>query len=94
MYRGRLSRTPPEEETQKQEEGGLFAFVPGSKIQADEADTARSIRGLSSETEEYARNSGTPAEYKRALDRVLAMSVSERELEMFLREGKIGEYAP
>jgi len=76
------------------ESGDLFAFMPGSNIQADEADTARSIRGLSRETEQYANNRGTPAAYRSALDHVLAMGVEERELEEFLMKGKIGEYAP
>ncbi|MBW1912032.1 MAG: SH3 domain-containing protein [Deltaproteobacteria bacterium] len=93
MYRGRLSGSPPAKEVQD-ESGDLFAFMPGSSIQADEADTARSIRGLSRETEQYANNRGTPAAYRSALDRVLAMGVEERELERFLMKGKIGEYAP
>lgn len=92
IYRGRLSASPPVKETQN-ESGDLFAFMPGSKIRADEADTARSIRGLSDETEQYAKNRRTPAAYKRALDRVLAWSVEEREVEDFLRRGKVGEYA-
>ncbi len=93
MYRGRLSETPPQKEAED-ETGNLFAALGGSKIQADEADTARSIRGRSSETEQYARLRGTPAAYERALDRVLAISVTENELDVFLRQGKIGEYAP
>ena len=92
MYRGWLSDSPPAKETQEESED-LFALLPGSRIEANEADTARSIRGLSSETEVYAKNRGTPAAYKRALDRVLAMDIGERELEEFLREGGIGEYA-
>ena len=92
IYRGRLSDSPPAEEI-KEESDNLFAFMPGSSIEADEADTARSIRGLSRETEQYAQSRGTPTEYKRALDRVLAMGVSEQALEEFLRNGKIGEYA-
>ncbi|MFC1867646.1 SH3 domain-containing protein [Thermodesulfobacteriota bacterium] len=92
IYRGRLSDAPPAKETQKESED-LFAFMPGSKISADESDTARSIRGLSSETEQYAKNRRTPAAYKRALDRILAMSVEEREVEDFLRNGRVGEYA-
>ena len=92
IYRGRLSDSPPAEEVQKESED-LFAFMPGSSIQADEADTARSIRGLSPETEQYANSKGTPAEYKVVLDRILALGVNERELEVFLSRGKIGEYA-
>lgn len=93
MYRGKLSQSPPAKEVQEESEN-LLTSMTDSKIKADEADTSRSIRGLSSETEEYAKNRGTPAAYQKALDRVLALSVSEKELEEFLRQGKIGEYAP
>ena len=93
IYGGRLSRTPPEKKSQD-EAGNLFAGMSGSKIGADEADTSRSIRGLSSETEQYAKNRGTPDTYKKALDGVLSMGVTEQELEAFLMKGKIGEYAP
>jgi hypothetical protein len=93
MYRGRLSDTPPQEEVQAGEGTQLFAALTGSQIQADEADTARSIRGLSKESDEYAKNKGTPAKYKEALDRILAINVTEDELFAFLKAGKIGEYA-
>lgn len=92
MYRGRLSDAPPEIEAGDQEED-LFAGLGGSGIQADEAGTARSIRGLSKETETYADNQNTPEKYRKALDRVLAMRITEKQLEAFLRTGHIGEYA-
>jgi hypothetical protein len=92
IYRGRLSDSPPEKEAAGTE--NLFGSLTGSRISADEADTGRSIRGLSTETEEYAKKTGTPVSYQKALDRVLAMRVSEEELVVFLRKGKIGEYAP
>jgi len=92
IYRGSLSDSQPAEEVQKESED-LFAFLPGSNIEADEADSARSIRGLSSETEQYAHNRQTPAEYQDALDRVLAMNIGEGELEKFLEDGRIGEYS-
>ena len=92
IYRGRLSDSPPEKEAEGTE--NLFGSLTGSGISADEADTGRSIRGLSTETEEYAKKTGTPVSYQKALDRVLAMRISEKELVVFLRKGKIGEYAP
>ncbi len=93
MYRGRLSEAPPQKEAEG-ETDDLFASLGGSKIEAQEADTGRSIRGLSSETEQYAKLRGTPITYERALDRVLAMGVTEKELDTFLKQGQIGEYAP
>ncbi len=92
IYRGKLSDSPPEKETEGTED--LFGSLTGSGISADEADTGRSIRGLSTETEEYAKKTGTPVSYQKALDRVLAMRISEKELVVFLKKGKIGEYAP
>jgi len=92
IYRGRLSDSPPEKEAGETE--NLFGSLAGSGISADESDTGRSIRGLSTETEEYAKKTGTPVSYQKALDRVLAMRVSEKELVVFLKKGKIGEYAP
>ena len=93
MYRGRLSDTAPE----KAPEGGsgdLFGALAGNNIKADEASTGRSIRGLSEETEQYAKLKKTSPAAKKALDQVLAMKISEKELQNFLKQGKIGEYAP
>ncbi len=91
IYRGRLNDSPPATEEVPQ---NLFTGIAKSKIHAEGVDTARSIRGLTRETEQYARNRGTPAVYQEVLERVLALSVTEQELDAFLREGKIGEYAP
>lgn len=91
IYRGKVSDTPPQKETE--DTGDLFAGMQGSRIGADEAQTSRSIRGLSKETEAYAKERGTPEAYKKALDQVLAVTVTPKELEIFLRNGKIGEYA-
>jgi hypothetical protein len=93
IYRGKLTKSPPEPEVQSESED-FFAAFSGSDIQADEADTARSIRGLSEETEAYANRRRTPKVYRKALDGVLAMSITAAELDAFLSQGKIGEYAP
>jgi len=92
MYRGKLSDTPPAKETE--ESDNLFSSMQSSSISADEAQTSRSIRGLSKETEQYAQKRGTPEVYKRALDQVLAIRITDKEVDVFLKEGKIGEYAP
>lgn len=91
IYRGKVSDIPPQKETQ--DTGNLFAGMQASSISADEAHTSRSIRGLSKETEQYAKQRGTPEAYQKALDEVLAMRVTSKELEGFLRDGRIGEYA-
>ena len=92
IYRGRVSREPVARE-KGDDAGNLLSALGGSQIKANEADTARSIRGLSKETETYAKNMGTPEKYQTALDGVLAMKVTDAELQNFLRNGKIGEYA-
>ncbi|MBW1779436.1 MAG: SH3 domain-containing protein [Deltaproteobacteria bacterium] len=92
IYRGKVSNTPPEKGAE--DTGNLFAGMQGSGISADEAQTSRSIRGLSKETQQYAKKRGTPEAYQKALDQVLAMKLTTKELEVFLKDGKIGEYAP
>ena len=92
MYRGKLSDAPPAKETESSD--NLFSSMQVGSISADEAQTSRSIRGLSKETEQYAKKRGTPEVYKKALDQVLAIRITEKEVDVFLKDGKIGEYAP
>ncbi len=89
IYRGKVSSTQPEG---KKDGGSLFGALPGSSIQVSSADTSRSIRGLSPAAKEYAAGAKTPEVYQRALDRVLAFKVTDKEIEDFLMAGKIGEY--
>jgi hypothetical protein len=91
VYRGKVSTTPPQ--GQQASDGSLFSALPGSGVQSQRADTSRSIRGLSPEAEEYAKRTNKPGKYQRALDAVLAMTVTPVDLEQFLKEGRIGEYA-
>ncbi len=88
IYSGKVSTTAPE-----QADSGLFGSLPGSSIEARTADTSRSVRGLSPETSEYAKNAGTPKAARDALDRVLALGLSDAEIDRFLEQGPIGEYA-
>ena len=89
IYRGKVSSTKPASSG-----GGLFGPLGKSSLQVSGADTSRSIRGLSPEAEAYAQGAKTPAEYKQAVDRTLALTVSPEDVDKFLRDGKIGEYAP
>lgn len=92
VYRGKVTETRPAGAPAGGP--GLLGGVTGqSTIQAASADTSRSIRGLSPETTQYADGAGTPKEHREDLDRVLALVVAEDELERFLQEGRIGEYA-
>jgi hypothetical protein len=90
IYRGKVGTTPPAGAG-----GGLFGSLSGgSSIQVSKADTSRSIRGLSPEAQEYARIAGTPETYRAALDGVLTLKTDTAEIERFLKDGRIGEYAP
>ena len=92
VYAGRVSDAPPAAEATG--DGGLFGgTTQQSQIDTAKADSARSIRGLSPEVDQYAKQRGTPEVFKKELDKVLARKVSAKELKAFLREGKLGEYA-
>ena len=92
IYRGKVSEEAPAAGSNP--DGGLFGALTASSIEAGASDTSRSIRGLSEETETYANAAGSPREAREALDRVLETRVANKDLEQFLREGRIGEYAP
>lgn len=92
VFAGRLSSTPPV--TEVAASAGLFAAsAQQSQIEIAKADSARSVRGLSPETENYARERGTPQEYRQALDQILARQVRKEEVTAFMRAGKLGEFA-
>ena len=96
IYRGKISDTPPETaQTQPKGDslGGLLGGLTGSSIRADASDTSRSIRGLSPEAKAYAKATETPEKYQNALDKTLSLQIIDKEIEQFLQEGRIGEYA-
>jgi uncharacterized protein YgiM (DUF1202 family) len=96
IYRGRVSQKPPAASSKsgkKDSLGGLLAGVTGGSIRADEADTDRSIRGLSPEAREYARRTGKSERYQKAVDQLLSTQIKDAEIEQFLQKGGIGEYA-
>ncbi len=96
VYRGKVSEEKPEIEETEEDEGGLGGLLgglSGSDINADAADSSRSIRGLSPEAKEYAQTTGTPKQSQDALDSVITRTVKGQEIDQFLKEGKIGEYA-
>ncbi len=98
VYRGKVSETQPEVSGSEEKDegggiGGLLGGLGGSSVETDAADSARSIRGLSPEARAYAEKTGTPKQSREALDNVLSLSISENEIESFLKNGHIGEYA-
>jgi len=93
VYAGRLSETPPATEVAGDDDGLFGNSMKGSQINTAKADSARSIRGLSPETDRYAKRRGMPEIYKKTLSALLLRKVSSKELTAFLKDGKIGEYA-
>jgi len=95
IYRGKVSATPPE--ASRQGGDNLFSGGGSSAILVSEADSARSMRGLNESEQQAAKAAGRPArplsDYQHALDKVLAEKVGQKELESFLKAGRIGEYA-
>ena len=92
VYAGRVSDTAPVAEVAGTD--GLFGdSMQKSQINTAKADSARSIRGLSPEVAQYAKQRGTPENLKKELDKILTRKVTDREIKAFLKEGKLGEYA-
>ena len=92
VYAGKVAAEPPSAEVTG--EGGLFGeTLQSSQIKTAKSDSARSIRGLSPEVDQYAKQRGTPESFKKELDKILARKMNPKELKAFLRDGKIGEYA-
>ncbi len=90
IYRGKVSEDKPESESSG---GGLFGDMGSSSIQASASDTSRSMRGLSPEAKAYADQKGTPEEQQKALDDMLSIQIQQNEIETFMKNGDIGEYA-
>lgn len=96
IYRGKVSEDQPDIEDTADDGtglGGLLGGLSGSDINADAADSSRSIRGLSPEAKEYAQTTGTPQQSQDALDSVISRKITDQEIDRFLKNGKIGEYA-
>ncbi len=91
IYRGKLAEQSPETELPPPDD--LLGDLGDSGIMLAAADTARSIRGRQDETGESRTVADVSPESAEALARVLTFYVSPAELETFLREGRIGEYA-
>ncbi|MFH2219463.1 MAG: SH3 domain-containing protein [Pseudomonadota bacterium] len=96
IYQGKVSKNPP---VKKQGAGGgnalggLLGGLTGSSIKTEDSDATTSIRGLSPEAKQYAQSTGKSVIYENALDEVLAVKTDKSEIEEFLKNGRIGEYA-
>jgi hypothetical protein len=91
IYRGKLAEQSPETELPPPDD--LLGDLDDSGILLAAADTARSIRGRRDGDGESRPGADISPEDAEALNRILTFYVGPEELETFLREGRIGEYA-
>ena len=93
VYGGKLLNDPPGDTDPDAE---LIGDLVDSGIALDASDTARSIRGKSKSPTHFgqgALKTGTEKKYRDALETVMSFYVGDREIDEFLKAGKIGEYA-
>ncbi len=71
----------------------MFALLGGEReITANEGATGGSIRGLNKISERYAKNEGIKQEHVQAVKNMENFRVPPKELELFMTEGRLGEY--
>ncbi len=73
----------------------LFAKAGQAFRQTEAAPVTASTgaRGLDKVSEAYANSSGIPKQYQDTVDRMAAYRIPDQEVEGFLKEGRLGEYA-
>jgi uncharacterized protein YgiM (DUF1202 family) len=89
IFGSKLSRTKP-----SAGEGELAAL--GKSFRQKEASTVTASagsRGLDKVSEGYAKQAGITKDVRDAVDRMAAYRISDQEVEDFLRNGRLGEYA-
>ncbi len=88
LYRYRVTTTQP------QRSGNLTALLGRSSSRASlaESSSASGIRGLNPASERQARRRGNRSGAIRAVKQMEQLSPSAKELQRFLRDGKLGEY--
>lgn len=73
---------------------GMLESIGGKqKIAARESGSGSSIRGLSPVSEKHAQSKGISAKNIQSVKQMESFKVSREDLDKFLREGKLGEYA-
>lgn len=72
---------------------GLDALLGGQQMAAAESSSGSSIRGLSPTSERYAKQRGVTADNIQAVKDMEEFTISESELETFLEQGKLREFA-
>ena len=68
----------------------------GQSVRQSEAapvTASTGARGLDKVSEEYANRTGIPKQYQDTVDRMTAHRLADQDVEAFLKEGRLGEYA-
>lgn len=87
----KLTSRAPAVRREKRPVGGLRRRP---RIAALESTSGSSIRGLVPASKKYAKDKGIPEQYIQAIMRMESYAIPAEELDQFLKEGKLGEYAP
>ena len=88
------NKTTPTKPSAAGSDSGL-AKLGQTVRQAEAAPVTASAgaRGLDKVSEEYAKRSSIPKQYQNTVDRMATYRLSDQEVEAFLKEGRLGEYA-
>jgi len=77
--------------------GGESLFAKAGQAfrqtEASPVTASTGARGLDKVSEMYAYSSGIPKQYQDTVDRMAAYRIPDQEVEGFLKEGRLGEYA-
>lgn len=92
IYQGKVSDVKPGGDDADLDD--LLGDLGESDILLAAADTSRSVRSSFMDQRRTDAAADIPAPYRYALDQVLSFYVTMAQLEAFLKEGGIGEYAP
>lgn len=71
---------------------GLDGLMGSQKVAASGSASGSSIRGLSPVSEDYGKRKGIGPEHIRAVKEMERRSVTLKELDQFMEQGKLGEY--
>ena len=87
IYKFKLSTSKPSSG------GGALSGLGGGSVAAREGSSAASIRGLSPTSEKYAGRANIGPQHVAMVKHMESLQVSESEVKVFLKAGKLGEYA-
>lgn len=90
VFKFKLSETKPEA---KKGGSSLSGLSGKNVVVAQEARAGGSIRGLKETTEQYADKKQISQADRRAVEEMEQRTVTDKELDQFKKEGRIGEYA-